>query len=713
MRNRLRLRLSHFILIEAVLVGFFFISATRFLIGHLYSRSGGASIVFSLDPALIPAGSPGVIDAATLTNEISFLVYMLVLPLITLLLGRIRWIAVVAVILVALGRGLMVAETAVTPIIASALVFGGGMLYIAQLVRYRAQALPYFFVVGIAFDQLVRALGNTLDPTWSGSTVVLALEGGTIPFLNVQIGLSVLMVILSLATIWSQQREEDRRPRESRVTPDWGLMPFWGGIGLGALLFLQLAFLGTANALAGRSGSDYTNFAPLVTLATLLPIIPWVRGQVAAFVAAFDRTARGWLWMLVIALLIVFGTRFQGLIAGAALVLAQFATSLLWWWLVRPRTEKERQVTGLWLVVAVLIFVLLAAADNMTYEYAYVGLLPPELAFLNETIPPFLRAFRGLGLGVILLSVFLAALPMVQTQRRIPWVDGQEKRRLFGVGALVAAAFSIGVAVAVRPPVIAGVRGVDTLRIGTYNIHGGFNEFYHFDLEAIARTIQQSGADVVLLQQVETGRLTSFSVNQSLWLARRLGMDTRFFPANEGLQGLAVLSRVEISQDEGYLLTSPTYQTGLQRVQIRPDDGVLTLYNTRLEYLQELGDGRTLEQQEQDQQLQLNEVFAIISRLHPDGNLGRTIVGGTFNNIPDSPLSDQMRAAGFIDPFAGLPVELAATLVRTGYPQVQLDYLWVWRRSILPVGANTINALPYASDHRMAVIAAQIREPSS
>lgn len=693
MRNRLRLRLYHLHMLEATLVGLFFVSGVRYLIGAIYSRTGGASIALSLDPASIPAGTPGVVDAGTLTNEISFLVYMLALPLLALILGRFRVISLVAVVLIAVGRALMIAETAITPLTAAAMVLGGGLLYLAMLVRERAQTLPYFFVMGIGVDQVFRAVGNTLDPSWSPA------------YFNIQAILSAAAVLLSILTLVGTGRAARARTEESNVTLDYGLMPFWGGIGLGGLLFLELALLGTPNAIAGRADIDYTNFAPFITLATLLPLIPWVRRQAASTIGLFDKGLRGWAWMLIIALLIVFGTRFQGIPAGIALVVAQFAASMLWWWLVRPRAEKERQFTALWLVIGILIFAVLLVADNFTYEYAYVQNMAPELAFLDSIIPPFLRGFRGLGLGVLLLSAFFAALPMVQTQRRIPWSGGTGLQSLFGL--LLTAGLSIGVAVAVRPPLIAGVRDVETIRIGTYNIHGGFNEFYHYDLEAIARTIQQSGANVVLLQQVEGGRLTSFGVDQPLWLARRLGMDTRFYPTNEGLQGLAVLSNVEIVFDDGVLLPSGGNQAGLQRVQIRPDQGVITLYNTRLEFLLEAGDGRTVEEQEQEQQRQLNEIFTILSSRHPDGNLGRMVIGGTFNNIPTSPLADQMRAAGFVDPLAGLPIELNATLWRIGYPRVQLDYLWVWRRSLVSLGAQTINTA--ASDHRMAVIEALIR----
>ena len=698
MRNRLRLRLQHLYLLEAALVGMLFIGAARFLIASLYSRAGSASIVLSLDPALIPASIPGIVDAETVTNEFSFVIYMLAIPLLTIILGRLSWFSLVGVLLVAVGRVLMLASTVVTPVTAAALVFGGGLLYIAMIVRHRAQILPYMFVFGIAADQILRAVGNTLDPTLSTA------------YLDTQITVSAVLVIIALITLVVQTRQ--KATEQSAVNPDRGLIPLWGGVGLGALLFLELSLLSLPNAVAGRASVDYTSFAPFITLATLLSIIPWVRNQATYFVGLFDRNARGWLWMLLMALLIVFGTRFQGILAGASLVIAQFTVSMLWWWLVRPRAEKERQFTAIWLLVSVIIFVLLTAADNFTYEYGYVQNLTGDLAFLNPYIPPFLRAFRGFGLGVLLLAVFFAALPVIQTQRRIPWTTGTSWQSILGIAAVALA--SIGVAVAVRPPQInlllsTEQNPVNSIRIGTYNIHAGFNEFYHFDMEAIARTIQQSGADVVLLQQVEVGRMTSYGVDQALWLARRLGMDVRFFPTNEGLQGLAVLSRVLIIESDGTQLTSSGSQTGLQRVRIQPDEGVINIYNTRLEYLLDVGDGRTVEQQEQDQQRQINEIFAILANQYPDGNLGRLLIGGTFNNIPDSPLADQMRAAGFVDPFAGtgLPSELSATLWRTGVPRVQLDYLWLWRRSLVPIGANTVNS--QASDHRMVVIEAFIQ----
>ncbi|MBC8098998.1 MAG: endonuclease/exonuclease/phosphatase family protein, partial [Armatimonadetes bacterium] len=384
------------------------------------------------------------------------------------------------------------------------------------------------------------------------------------------------------------------------------------------------------------------------------------------------------------------------LIAGAALVLAQFCVSLMWWWLTRRQAERERNVSGLWLVFSGLVFAVFVGFDLFTYEYAYVRDFAAPLRFLNSVVPPLLRGFRGFGLIVLLLAVVLAALPMVQTRKRIPWANAPFLQTIGGLLVVIAAA--IGTAYAARPLIVTPVREVAALRVATYNIHAGRNEFFYHDLEALAQTIERSGADVVLLQEVDAGRLTSFSVDQPLWLARRLQMDTRFFATNEGLQGLAVLSKVPIVFDDGALLTSIGSQTGLQRVQVRPDDSVITVYNTWLGLLVG-GVGDTLEAQESDQQNQLTEILGIIALHHQGGTLGRTVVGGTFNNIPDSDLAQRMRDLGFADPFADLPPVLSDTFWQTTR-RARLDYLWLVN---LP-GLQAIALDSAASDHRLAVV---------
>jgi endonuclease/exonuclease/phosphatase family metal-dependent hydrolase len=685
---RLQLRPQYLYVIESAFIGVFFIQALRFLIGMLYSRVAGAAVFAVSDPAAIDAALPGLADPAVVQTEVSFLLYMLALPLLTLVAGRFRFMLVVSAVVVAFARTLMAMDLGLAPTIPASLAVGAGLFHVALLARHRATALPYFFIAGLSIDQLFRAFGNTFDPSWLAE------------YLIPQIVTSVLAVVFSVAALIWQRRAQIQRADETDIDPDKGLLPSWGGIGIGALLFLELSLLALPNAVQGRADVDYTTFVPLIMAATLLPTIPYVRMQARGFISLFDGSVRGWVWMVLIALLIVFGTRFPGIGGGVALVIAQFAVSMMWWWLVRPQAEKERNISGLWLILAVFMFAVLTIGDFFTFEYAFVRDFTGNFAFLNDYVPPLMRGFRGMGLGVLLLAVFLAAIPMTQTNRRIPW---GERRPRSGVPSLIAAVvvigFSAAAAVFARPPLIQGVTGVDTLRVGTYNIHAGFNEFFYYDLEAIAQTIDQSGAKVVLIQEAEVGRMTSFGVDQPLWLARRLRMDRRFYATNEGMQGLAVLSEVPIVFDEGIPLSSVANATGVQRVQVSTDGvSAITFYNTWLGLLLDLRAERTLEQQEQNQQRQLSEIVAKIAADHPDGVLGRTVIGGTYNNVPDSPLVTQMRAIGFSDPFAGLPLELSATLWRTNI-RAQVDYLWL--RNLTPLGAIVMDG--NASDHRMAV----------
>jgi endonuclease/exonuclease/phosphatase family metal-dependent hydrolase len=639
-----------------------------------------------VDPALT-----GLVKPATVSNEITILMFMLALPVLTLLIGRMRPLIIVAVAVAAVGRYMMVADVEISRMIAASIAVGGGLLYIAFLVQRRARILPYMFIFALAIDQLFRAAGDTLDGSWSTK------------YESNQLVLSIVAVIISVIVFVSHERANRNMEESSTISPDRGLMSIWSGIGFGALLFLELSLLTMPNAIAGRANMDYTALTPAVMAATLLPIIPWVRGQARGFVSLFDSSVRGWVWMLLLALLLVFGVRFEGIVAGATLVIAQFFASMLWFWLTRARAQRERNFTGLWLVFGVLIFALLAVFDVFTYEYAFVRDFAPELDFLNNIIPPLLRGFRGLGLAVILFSTFLAVMPMVQTRRRIAWVGGDWSWSLVALGFIVAAGYGAGYLA--RPPIIQGVSQPETIRVGTYNIHGGYNEFFYSDLEDIEFAIRRSGANVVLLQEVEAGRLTSFGVDQTLWLARRLKMDRRFYPTNEGLQGLAILSNIEIVFDDGELLDSIGVQSGLQRVQVRPDSGVVTIYNTWLDPLLDTG-GSTLEELEQSQGNQLSQIFRIIVAQHPpDGQLGRTVFGGTFNTVPDSPLVQRMIENGFIDQFAGRPLELSATFWRTGQ-RSRLDYLWTTRNlQVITAGVIDLNA----SDHRLAVIEIRLR----
>lgn len=688
---------KHLRTIEAILVGLFFVQALRFLIGMVYSRTASASIVSVIDPSMLDTSLSGVVDPAVVANEITLLGFLIGLPVLAILFGRSRWMFVVTALLVGVGRALMIMELPpITPTASAGLVVGGGLFYLAVLITNRARMMPTMFILAFALDQIIRALGNSLDPTWSTT------------FFMGQLMLSGLLVALSIANTTILLGGD---ANASEVSPDKSLLTFWGGIALGAILFLELSLLALPNAVAGRAQVDYSTFVPLLVGATVLPLVPAVRSRIRGMIGAFDSSARGWVWMLLIALVVVIGIRIHQIpllaqfsLGGIALLVAQFAINMVWWWLIRPRGGSERGWTGLWLVVAMLVFSLFVIGDLFTYEYAFVRNFAPPYDALNSVIPPLLRGFRNMGLGLLLLAVFFVALPMVQTSRRMPWIGGTRRESLFGL-FMVGVLGTVG-AIASSAPLVTPVFGTDALRIGTYNIHGGASEFFDYDLEEIAVSIEKSGASVVLLQEVEVGRLTSFGVDQPLWLGRRLGMDVRFYGTNEGLQGLAVLSRVPIVFDDGVPLTSIGQQTGLQRVQILPDEGALTLYNT---WLGVLLDGESVEEREREQQQQWSQIFSTINRhIINDygGQLGRAVLGGTFNNVPNSPLINTIQNWSFNDTFAGSNLINSATLVRTGV-QARTDYLWLWEQTLASKGNGVIDSS--ASDHRLAFVEVSLR----
>jgi endonuclease/exonuclease/phosphatase family metal-dependent hydrolase len=80
----------------------------------------------------------------------------------------------------------------------------------------------------------------------------------------------------------------------------------------------------------------------------------------------------------------------------------------------------------------------------------------------------------------------------------------------------------------------------------TYNIHSGFSFSGRQDLEAIAHVIEDSGADIVALQEVSRVRLMDGAADMSTWLSQRLDMPILFRGTEEPIWGNAILSRYPV-----------------------------------------------------------------------------------------------------------------------------------------------------------------------
>ncbi|HRE47407.1 MAG TPA: hypothetical protein PLD47_06745, partial [Aggregatilineales bacterium] len=364
-------------LLESVFVGLFFVQAVRFLYGTLYAQVSSASLVNVTANREALQGQLGVVSAANVELSLAILGVALVAPLLSIVLGRLWFGVTLAAGVVAAGRVFLTANGGTTAgILGASLVVGGGMLYLTIIAGRRPGMFPVGLVGGFALDHLIRLYGNTRDLTM------------TAEFLNFQTILSVALFLVAVGAALLDQF--GLPPTRRRVR---GAISLWGAFALGGLLYLEFAVLGLANTAAHRVGLDYNALAPWLVGATLLPLVGEVRAFVRSFLNMFDTRYRGWVWFLLIALLIVIGMRLGGFPGGAALVIAQFMVCLSFWWIATP-TDAQRTISGISLMFGSLVLLLLSGADFFTFEYAFVR-------GVQEPFASILRGFRGLGLVII------------------------------------------------------------------------------------------------------------------------------------------------------------------------------------------------------------------------------------------------------------------------------------------------------------------------
>lgn len=695
--------------LEAGIVGLFLVQAVRFAYATLYARASSADLARHATSAAL-ADAPGVVDSATVRTEIITLGLLLLLPLLALIASRWRASLPLAVLLVALGRS-MALQAADLQVPGAALAIGAGLLYLALTIARRPAFFAPTLLLGFTGDQIIRVLGNTYDRTWERAYSV-TLAGDLSITMDLLIPLVALLLIAIALVTWAVEAREPKPEGDER--PPRGVMNIWGGLALGAILFLEFTALALPNVVARWAGISYASVVPWLLAATALPLVPEVRDMARRFVGMLDGAYRGWLWALLLALLLVVGRQYDGLLAGVALVFAQFLVGLTLWWCFQVGQPRVN-LTGLWMIPGILVFGVLALGDYFTYDYAYVR----DFEAPYEPLGDVLRSFRGMGLTLALVAVLLLSLPIILARRRIPWRGGPALATL--VTLVVVIAVSVAGAAIAAPEVIRRPFSADCFRVATYNIHGGYSQFFDPNLERVAQLIELDGVDVALLQEVETGRMASFGVDQVLWLARRLRMESTFFPQNEALQGLAVLSRVPIAGMEGLLLPSEANQAAAMHVTLDPERlandpdtarrlGHLHIYNVWLGFRVAERDGVPVPEAEQDQNRQMDSLLNWIAIKHGPSASDRIMLGGTFNYGPDSPQyrrlrMDELENPGIQDPFAGLRAESAVTLTLVDGTAARYDYLWVFN---LPITGTIIDHSPeamHASDHRPAIVA--------
>lgn len=241
------------------------------------------------------------------------------------------------------------------------------------------------------------------------------------------------------------------------------------------------------------------------------------------------------------------------------------------------------------------------------------------------------------------------------------------------------------------------------LRVATYNIHHGVGDDGKLDLERIAKIIEESGAEVIGLQEVDRHHSArSDFVDQADWLGKRLGMDAVFGanidrdPPEPGLPrqqyGTAILSSYKIREWRNTLLPRPAggEQRGLLEARIKVRGVDVRFVTTHLQH---------------NSQVERIAQVDRIRELLADGT-GPVILTGDTNAKPDSvemltlkeSLSDAWDTAGQGDGFT----------YSTANPYTRIDYV-MSSPDVRATSATVLNT--DASDHFPVLVDVRLPHP--
>ncbi|MCW2816221.1 MAG: hypothetical protein JWN84_3676 [Nocardioides sp.] len=132
-----------------------------------------------------------------------------------------------------------------------------------------------------------------------------------------------------------------------------------------------------------------------------------------------------------------------------------------------------------------------------------------------------------------------------------------------------------------RPPRLERTGPPVEVTVLQYNI-----QFADAGIDGVARDIRDSGAEVVLLNEIDDRRSTG-GLKQAAYLAEELGMSYAYDgngDVRDGVRGNAVLTSWDITYVRRYVLPRPegTEQRGLMNVVVRDSDVQLDVWTTHL-----------------------------------------------------------------------------------------------------------------------------------
>lgn len=503
----------------------------------------------------------------------------------------------------------------------------------------------YGLWLGLSLDTVIKGAAGTLDLSWIGGVLPLAL---TLAFV-------LALVYFLLSEPYSLGRPVSEAGWRS-AAPLAGLGPF---LLIQALIFQNIGWV------AEVSGLQTPAAFLMVSLANLAGVLGVTWGLSRPY------TFRFLLGLVVVIYLgvAVASADHPGLGFLATLFIGQFLMG--WAWSLIAIVSATGSRGGLWpstisLGVGMLLFVLLA--------FVYYAALDISLGISRSAIAP--------TAAVLFSLAALGSLPMVRAHGRTPWSDRS------GVAACLAMLVIPMAYMATHGQPVASVPPAGyPIKVMTYNLHSAYSYEGRQDLEAIAQNIAASGADVVALQEVSRGWLIDGSTDMADWLARRLDMNVLFKGTSDPVWGNAILTRYPIQASGSGDLPKTRALIGRGYLWARLNVGGPSPLLVIATHLHQIA---------ADHDIRLVEVPVLIDFWHDQPY---TLIMGDMNAEPQDPEIDLYRQAGLTSAWEEAGHGDGYTF-SSGNPYQKID--WIWHTPDLRAVDPTVMATT-ASDHRPLV----------
>jgi endonuclease/exonuclease/phosphatase family metal-dependent hydrolase len=502
--------------------------------------------------------------------------------------------------------------------------------------------------LGLAVDSAIKGMGLSLD---------LGYQDGA--------GAVAIVAVLGLALLFLLFLS----PRVDRRGPSWGSA--WTLIGIGPLLFFEFLILqnqGWTSEVAGISGPQAQLRIALLNVVTLV-VLAWVeRSRLAALAA---------LTVLVATFVVADG---NALVFNIMSLLAVPAAALVWSAQVPDPEERGVAPSTVYLGLGMVLFV----ATGLLY---YVP-LDLDLGFTQEQA-------RLAAAGLV--AIFgLGGLAVTSPLR--PGVSNQSWAFAALVSVLPLLGFFLVEEDAPDTPAAS-----DVVRVMTYNIHSAYNTAGRFDIEEIARVVEDSGAEIVGLQEIPRGRLISGVTDELALLKARLGFEHAvFFGTTDPTWGNAILSRHPIvtTDREPLPLVGTPMQRGYLGSLVQAGDRTMLVISTHLQHIND----RSVHDEDPEADLYPVHREQIQTILQAWGGAEPAVLVGDFNARPGWSQIEDLLSAGWVDSWTtgGSGDGLTSP---SADPRYRIDYVF-HTPDLEVVDAGVIQS--EASDHLPVVVDVRI-----